>query len=55
MLVTQKNEGPRESQPAPILHREDKQLDRERVREVIRIACIDCANTAVEMPEGAVF
>jgi PleD family two-component response regulator len=51
MLISQKNESPTESYPARILHLEDKELDRTLVREMIRIAGIDCVITAIETRE----
>ena len=51
MLISQKNESPTESYPARILHLEDKEMDRTLVREMIRIAGIDCVITAIETRE----
>jgi len=54
MLILQKDEHPRESHPARILHLEDKELDRELVKEVIQDAGIDSEITAVETREDFV-
>jgi diguanylate cyclase (GGDEF)-like protein len=54
MLILQKDECPRESHPAHILHLEDKELDRELVSEMIQKAGIDCEITAVETREDFV-
>ena len=54
MLISQKDESLGEIRPAHILHLEDKELDRELVREMIQNAGIDCAITAVETREDFV-
>src|ERR1700686_4404506 len=48
MIVSPKNECPGESQPAHILHLEDRELDRELVREMLQSAGINCKITTVE-------
>lgn len=48
MRVRQQNECPGDSRPAYILHLEDREQDRELVREMIQGAGIQCAVTAVE-------
>lgn len=54
MLTLQKSECLRESRPARILHLEDKELDRELVKETIQSAGIDCEVTAIETREDFV-
>ncbi len=51
MFISQKDEGSGQSRSAHILHLEDKELDRELVREMIQNAGIDCEITVVDTRE----
>src|SRR5579862_652463 len=54
MRISQKDKYKMDSRPAHILHLEDKELDRELVKEIVQNAGIDCEITAVETRDAFV-